>query len=96
MRGALAGLMTGAVAMLSLLLVPAAWAGATDADRAAVTETVATTASVPPGSTAPMALAHTGLDLTVPVLVGLGILAAGTLLVAWAVLRGSRSRHAGG
>jgi hypothetical protein len=95
MRRALAGLVTGAVAVLSLLLVPAAWAEASQTGRAAVTETVATTPAGPPGSTAPMALAHTGLELTVPVLVGLGILAAGTLLVAWAVLRGSRSRHAG-
>jgi hypothetical protein len=96
MRRALAGLLTGAVAMLSLLLVPAAWAGASEARRAAVTESTVTTPSGPTGTEQPIALAHTGLDLTIPILLGLVILAAGTLLVAWAVLRGSRSRHAGG
>ncbi|HET8588315.1 MAG TPA: hypothetical protein VFM01_01680 [Nakamurella sp.] len=95
-RRVLAGLLTGAAAMLALLLVPVAWAGAAEAGAATVTESTAIAPSGPTGSAQPIALAHTGLDLTIPVLVGLGIFAAGTLLVAWAVLRGSRSRHAGG
>lgn len=96
MRRALAGLLAGTAAMLVLLLVPVAWSGASEIGAAAVAENTATGRSGPTGTDQPVALAHTGLDLTVPVLVGLAVLAAGTLLVAWAVLRGSGSRHAGG
>ncbi len=73
-------------AMLSALLAPVAWAGDQAGAAAPVTERPAGSA------TTPVALAHTGLDLTVPTVVGLTILLLGTVLVAWAVLRGSRSR----
>lgn len=51
---------------------------------------------VPTGTpgTAPMMLASTGLDITVPVLVGLGALVLGTVMVGWAFLAtGRRSQH---
>lgn len=88
-RSALAGLTTGIAVLVSLLMVPAAWAGADEVQGqgAAVTESGAGT------SAGPVALAHTGLDITVPILVGLSILIAGTALIAWAVLRGSRGSH---
>lgn len=87
-RHTVAGLAAGALAALLLLIAPMAWADGSDIAAAApVTERPAASAS------APVALARTGLDLTVPAIVGLAILVLGTMLVAWAVLRGSRSRR---
>ena len=36
---------------------------------------------------APMALASTGLDITTPIIVGIGVLLVGIALLAWAFLR---------
>jgi hypothetical protein len=80
------GLVVAAATMLSVLLAPVAWAG----DQAGAAEPVTESPAASP--TGPVALAHTGLDITVPMVVGLVVLLAGTALVAWAVLRGSRSR----
>ncbi len=52
---------------------------------------------LPPGSTTPRMLASTGLDITVPVVIGLSVLVLGTLMVGWAFLAtGRRSPEAGG
>lgn len=85
-RRMLTGLLAALVAVVSMLVAPVAWAG--DRAEAAVPVTESPDSS-PAG---PVALAHTGLDLAVPTIVGLGVLLVGTVLVAWAVLRGSRSR----
>lgn len=46
------------------------------------------------GGGEPMALATTGLDITVPIIIGLSTLVLGIALVAWAFLRtGSGQRH---
>jgi hypothetical protein len=82
----LIGLLAMTMTMLSTLLAPVAWADGAAGAVAPVTESPANT---PTGA---VALAHTGLDITVPMMVGLAVLLAGTALVAWAVLRGSRSR----
>ena len=45
-------------------------------------------------TTAPMMLARTGLDITVPVVIGLVALLLGTLMVGWAFLAtGRRGQH---
>jgi len=80
------GLLAMAGTMLSMLLAPVAWA---DGAAGAVEPVTENPANTPTGT---VALAHTGLDITVPMIVGLAVLLAGTALVAWAVLRGSRSR----
>jgi hypothetical protein len=42
----------------------------------------------------PMVLASTGLDITVPVLIGLAVLVLGTVMVGWAFLAtGRRGQH---
>ena len=47
-----------------------------------------------PAGTAPLMLASTGLDITVPIIIGLGALVLGTLMVGWAFLAtGRRSQH---
>ncbi len=89
---------------LAVLASPAASAGLRE-DRAAATIDAASSgaasptgpasaagsaASVPPGSPAPRMLASTGLDITVPVLMGLGILVLGTVMVGWAFLATGR------
>jgi hypothetical protein len=69
-----------------LLLTPAAAAATADDASPAVTA-----ASSHPG---PLALASTGLDITVPVIIGLTTLVVGIALVAWAFLRtGSAEQH---
>jgi hypothetical protein len=69
---------------LALLVAPAASADLSE-------QPIVTTGT--PG-TAPMMLASTGLDITVPVLVGLGALVLGTVMVGWAFLAtGRRSQH---
>ncbi len=57
---------------------------------AGASSTTASVTSVPPGSPAPRMLASTGLDITVPVVVGLGILVLGTVMVGWAFLATGR------
>ncbi len=74
--------------LLTLLLVTPAAAAAT-ADRMSSTGP----STVPTGSE-PMALATTGLDITVPVVIGLSTLVLGMAVVAWAFLRtGSAQQH---
>jgi hypothetical protein len=47
-----------------------------------------------PGSTAPLMLASTGLDITVPIIIGLSGLLLGTVMVGCAFLAtGRRSQH---
>lgn len=46
-----------------------------------------------PGGSVPVALATTGLDITVPVVVGLCTLVLGISLVSWAVLRRGSVHH---
>lgn len=41
----------------------------------------------------PVALASTGLDITLPVIIGLGTLVLGIVLVAWAFLRTGSADH---
>jgi hypothetical protein len=85
-------------ALVVLLVVPAGAATAAAASipshRVAVGMTGAAANSGPsatPSSAPPIFLARTGLDLTTPIVVGLAILLLGTVLVAWAVLHGSRT-----
>lgn len=40
-----------------------------------------------------IALANTGLNITVPVIVGLSVLVLGIAFVSWAFLRGGSARH---
>ena len=47
--------------------------------------------SVPAGGRAPIELASTGFDITVPVIIGLSTLIVGIGFVSWAFLRGSRA-----
>ena len=64
---------------------PAAAAATIDVDSPAVTPT-----GSHPG---PVALASTGLDITMPVVIGLGTLILGIILVAWAFLRRGSAEH---
>jgi len=69
---------------MALLAAPAASAGLPEAPP------VSSGAPAP----APMMLASTGLDITVPVVIGLGLLVLGTMMVGWAFLAtGRRSQH---
>jgi len=53
-----------------------------------------TTVIVEPPTSAPLMLASTGLDITVPIIIGLGLLVLGTVMVGWAFLAtGRRSQH---
>ena len=68
----------------ALLAAPAAVAGLNEE----------TTVSTDPATSPPMMLASTGLDITVPIIIGLGALVLGTLMVGWAFLAtGRRSQH---
>ena len=67
---------------LTLMVVPAATAGVPAAG----------TPGVAPGP--PMVLASTGLDITVPVVIGLAVLVLGTIMVGWAFLAtGRKGQH---
>jgi len=68
-----------------ILIAPAAAAATIDANSPAVTPT-----SSHPG---PVALATTGLDIAMPVVIGLGTLILGIILVAWAFLRTGSTEH---
>lgn len=47
-----------------------------------------------PGSSAPLVLASTGFDITVPIIIGLSVLVLGTVMVGWAFLAtGRRKQH---
>lgn len=78
-------------AVLAVIAPPAASAG--------VREQLATRSSTPaltptPTPTPPMMLASTGLDITIPIIVGLSVLALGTVMVGWAFLAtGRQGRH---
>jgi hypothetical protein len=86
-------LTTGTLTLISLafavLASPAAFAGLQHET------TVGTPPSAqPPAGSAPMMLASTGLDITVPIIIGLGALVLGTVMVGWAFLAtGRRGRH---
>ena len=68
----------------ALLAAPAAVAGLNEE----------TTVSTDPTTSPPMMLASTGLDITIPIIIGLGALVLGTLMVGWAFLAtGRRSQH---
>jgi hypothetical protein len=64
----------------ALLAAPAAVAGLNEE----------TTVSTGPVTSPPMLLASTGLDITVPIMIGLGALVLGTLMVGWAFLATGR------
>ena len=64
----------------ALLAAPAAVAGLNQE----------TTVSPEPATSPPMMLASTGLDITVPIIIGLGALVLGTLMVGWAFLATGR------
>lgn len=68
-----------------ILLAPAAAAANIDAVSPALTPTT--------GHPGPVALASTGLDITMPVIIGLGTLVLGIVLVAWAFLRTGSAEH---
>lgn len=77
-----------AVATLLTLLLATPAAAAATATRISPSVT-------PTGANGePMALATTGLDITVPVIIGLTTLVLGIVVVGWAFLRtGSGERH---
>ena len=82
-------LTTGALVLLSLafalLASPTAFAGLKQ-------ETAV--GPKPPATSAPVMLASTGLDITVPIIIGLSALVLGTVMVGWAFLAtGRRSHH---
>jgi len=68
-----------------LLIAPAAAAAGADEVSPAVTPTDA--------HPTPMALATTGLDITVPVIIGITTLMLGIAVVAWAFLRTGPAEH---
>ncbi len=70
---------------LTLLTSPVAAAA-----QAAQVSGTSLTGPDPTPSPLPMALAHTGLDITGPLLAGFAALLLGVVLVAWAVLRVGR------
>jgi hypothetical protein len=56
--------------------------------------TVSPRAVTPTIDPAPMMLASTGLDITVPIIIGLSVLVLGTVMVGWAFLAtGRRGQH---
>jgi hypothetical protein len=83
--------------VLAFLASPAASAGSAREQAVSAASTAPTgaattgtaTPSLPPGTT-PRMLASTGLDITVPVVVGLAILVLGTVMVGWAFLATGR------
>ncbi len=83
-----AAVLTMLGALVSLIASPAA--------SAAVQENIAAgpSGSPTPTPSQPMMLASTGLDITVPIIVGLSVLALGTVMVGWAFLAtGRQGRH---
>ena len=68
-----------------VLIAPAAVAANIDSDGPSVAPTG--------GHPGPVALASTGLDITIPVIIGLGTLVLGIVLVAWAFLRTGPAEH---
>jgi len=81
--------MSAAVVLFSLgfalLASPSAFAGL---------KAESTLAPQTPNPTAPLMLASTGLDITVPIIVGLSVLVLGTVMVGWAFLAtGRRNQH---
>lgn len=68
-----------------ILLAPAAAASTIDVESPAVSPTS--------GHPGPVALASTGLDIAMPVVIGLGTLILGIILVAWAFLRTGSAEH---
>lgn len=81
-------LTSGALAVMSmlfaLLAAPTAFAGLHEE----------TTVSSGPSTPSPMMLASTGLDITVPVVIGLCALVLGTVMVGWAFLAtGRQGQH---
>jgi hypothetical protein len=78
-------LMSAAVILLSLgfalVASPSAFAGLK------AESTLAPQTSDP---TTPMMLASTGLDITVPIIIGLSVLVLGTVMVGWAFLATGR------
>jgi len=64
----------------ALLAAPAAVAGLNEE----------TTVKTDPATSPPMLLASTGLDITIPIIIGLGALIVGTLMVGWAFLATGR------
>lgn len=84
-RMSVAVLMSCLTFVTLILLAPAAAAANIDSDSPAVAPTT--------GRTGPVALASTGLDITMPVIIGLGTLIVGIVLVAWAFLRTGSAEH---
>jgi hypothetical protein len=79
-----AGVLVALSLEFTLLVAPAASAG--------TLEDPTVTAAVTGGR--PMVLASTGLDITVPVVIGLAVLVLGTVMVGWAFLAtGRRGQH---
>jgi hypothetical protein len=78
-------LLSAAVILLSLGFAlgasPSAFAGL---------KAESTLAPQTPDPTAPMMLASTGLDITVPIIIGLSVLVLGTVMVGWAFLATGR------
>lgn len=72
--------------LLTLLTAPVVAA----AQMAAMAPTATGQSAPDPSTGPPMALAHTGLDMTGPLLAGFAVLLLGVALVAWAVLRVGR------
>lgn len=68
-----------------ILLAPAAAAASIDTESPVVSPTS--------GHPGPVALASTGLDIAMPVVIGLGTLILGIILVAWAFLRTGSAEH---
>ncbi|MET0865182.1 MAG: hypothetical protein ABWZ98_12690 [Nakamurella sp.] len=70
---------------IAVLASPAAFAGLK-------TESTLTPETTDPST--PMMLASTGLDITVPIIIGLSVLVLGTVMVGWAFLAtGRRNQH---
>jgi hypothetical protein len=73
---------------VALLASPTAFAGLR---QETAVSPKAITPSIDP---APMMLASTGLDITVPIIIGLSVLVLGTVMVGWAFLAtGRRGQH---
>jgi hypothetical protein len=73
---------------VALLASPTAFAGLRQESAVGATSVTPTT------EPAPMMLASTGLDITVPIIIGLSVLVLGTVMVGWAFLAtGRRSQQ---
>jgi amino acid transporter len=82
-----ASLLSAVAVLLVTLLLSVVGATAALADDASVATPVSQ------GARPDLTLASTGLDITVPVIIGLSTLVVGMALVCWAFLRGPRSRR---